>query len=131
MIETLIAALAVIVMLSIASPMIIRSARIWKQTRHHQFACDELSGQMDRLIAMSPENRAAALADLNVSPETEAVLYEAELTGRLEEDDADGAKIVLSINWRRIGDPPPIRLVGWINPISDSDQSANTAEVPQ
>ncbi len=105
LLETLIAAGVTLVMLSVAVPMVIRSARIWKQTRHQQVAADELSGQMDRLIAMPAESRRQAM-----------VLHDATIEGTLINDD-DGNRIKLSIHWTRAGDPLPVTLVAWIDPL--------------
>ena len=119
LLETLIAAGVVLTMLSVATPLVIRSARIWKQTRHHQFAADELSGQMDRLIAMSASDRIAALDELSVSPEVREVLDDASLKGRWIADQ-DGKRIELSIDWRGTGDPAPVTLVAWVDPMPQS-----------
>ncbi|QDV46999.1 hypothetical protein Enr13x_69080 [Stieleria neptunia] len=116
LLETLIAAGVTLVMLSVAVPMVIRSARIWKQTRHQQVAADELSGQMDRLIAMSAEPRRQALEELTVSPVIAEVLHDATIDGTLVNDE-HGKRIELSIQWTRAGDPLPVRLVAWVDPM--------------
>ncbi len=116
LLETLIAAGVTLVMLSVAVPMVIRSARIWKQTRHQQVAADELSGQMDRLIAMPAESRRQAMEQLTVSPAIAEVLHDATIEGTLINDD-DGNRIKLSIHWTRTGDPLPVTLVAWIDPL--------------
>jgi len=127
LLETVVAAVLVLAMLSVAAPIVIRSARIWKQTRHYQFAGDELSGQMDRLIAMPTDARTKALEELSVSPEIHDVLHRATLDGKLVAD-ADGKRIELSINWERIGDPTPITLVAWIDPLSDRSTDSTSTD---
>lgn len=119
LLETIVAASMVMAMLVVATPMVIRSARIWKQTRHYQFAGDELAGQMDRLIAMPADARAEALGELTVSTQVQAVLHEATLEGTMLQDD-NGKRIELSINWKRVGTPKPVTLVAWIDPLPDS-----------
>jgi hypothetical protein len=119
LLETVIAATIVLAMLSIAAPLVIRSARIWKQTRHVQFAADELSAQMDRLIAMPADDRIQALSRLSVSPASREVLHEATLEGLLM-DDENGKRIRLSIDWQRGGDRMPITLLAWIHPFATS-----------
>ncbi|WP_182868998.1 type IV pilus modification PilV family protein [Rhodopirellula sp. JC639] len=123
LLETLIAAGVTLVMLSVAVPMVIRSARIWKQTQHQQFAADELQGQMDRLIAMPSQQRARALENLTLSPEIQNVLYDARIEAATI-DDQDGKRIELSIDWTRVGAPPPVRLVAWINPFPEATSPA-------
>ncbi|WP_233903152.1 type IV pilus modification PilV family protein [Stieleria maiorica] len=123
LLETLIAAGVTLVMLSVAVPMVIRSARIWKQTQHQQFAADELSGQMDRLIAMPTEQRSQAMENLTLSPEIQNVLHDATIEAVLI-DDQDGKRIELSIDWIRVGAPPPVTLVAWINPFPEATEPA-------
>lgn len=116
LLETLIAAGVVVAMLSVAAPLVIRSARIWKQTQHYQFATDELSGQMDRLIALPANERDAALESLTVAPQVLDVLHNAKLSGK-RISDQDGQRIELSLDWPRVGDALPITLVAWIDPL--------------
>jgi hypothetical protein len=130
LLETIVAATLVMAMLAVAAPMVIRSARTWKQTRHYQFAGDELAGQMDRLVAMSAQERERTLEQLTVSPEVQDVLHQATLQGMILQDE-DGKRIELSIDWQREGAPPPVTLVAWIDPLpasksaSDSDFDSN------
>ena len=130
LIETVVAATLVMAMLAVAAPMVIRSARIWKQTRHYQIAGDELAGQMDRLVAMPAEQRERALEQLTVSAGVLDVLHEAKLEGKVVHDE-HGRRINLSINWQRQGAPPPVTLTAWINPLpkSDDDSYSETSSV--
>ena len=128
LLETIVAATLVMAMLAVAAPMVIRSARIWKQTRHYQFAGDELAGQMDRLVAMSAEERERALEQMTVSPDVQDVLHEAALEGKSLQDE-DGKRIQLSINWQREGAPRPVTLIAWIDPLPESAAESN-AESP-
>lgn len=130
LLETLIAAGAVLTMLGVVAPLVIRSARLWKQTQHYQFATDELSGQMDRLLSMSADDRNDALEQLSVSPAIQDVLHEATLIGK-RVSDIDGTRIELSIDWQRVGPAKPITLVAWIDPRpgpGQSDERADTDE---
>jgi len=114
--ETLVAATLVLAVIGFIAPLVVQSARIWKQTQHFQFAVDELSGQMDRLIALSSDDRAEAMDRLTVSMAAGEVLDDVTLAGRVVRDD-DGRRIILTIDWTRIGNPPPVRLVAWIDPL--------------
>ncbi|WP_372895405.1 hypothetical protein [Stieleria sp.] len=129
LLETLIAAGVTLVMLSVAVPMVIRSARIWKQTRHQQLAADELSGQLDRLIAMPAEPRRQAIEQLSVSPAIADVLHDATIEGTLVDDD-DGKRIELSLQWTRAGDPLPVTLVAWIDPLSTTSAESSSPNEP-
>ena len=127
LLETLIAAGVTLVMLSVAVPMVIRSARIWKQTRHQQVAADELSGQLDRLIAMPAEPRRQAIEQLTVSPAIAEVLHDATIEGTLINDD-DGKRIELTLQWTRAGDPLPVKLVAWIDPLPTSSAESSSPD---
>ena len=105
--------------------MIVRSARIWKQTRNHQLAVDELSSQMDRLIALPTDRRNESLKQLVVSPEVASVLPQATLSAT-KIDDRDGVHLELSIDWQRTGNAPPIRLVAWVDPITKPDSDTES-----
>ena len=126
-IECFVAATLVLSILGFVSPLVVRSARIWKQTRHYQFAVDELAGQMDRLVAMTDAERSEQIEQLRVSDAVGEVSDDARLVADII-DDNDGRRIELSIHWNRIGDPPPVRLVAWIDPnASDVDGASESA----
>lgn len=125
LLDAVVAASLVMLTIAIATPTVVRSARVWKQTRNFQMACDELAGQMDRLIAMPSDLRSEALEQLSVRPELSTLLPNAKLAGRLIESQED-TRLELSINWQRTGNPPPVTLVAWVNPINGSTQPKTT-----
>jgi hypothetical protein len=113
--ELIIASLLVLTMISCATPVVIRCGRIWQETRHIQLATDELSGQLDRLLAMPPGQRETALAELSPSPAVADALDDVALTAEISEGN-NGKRIVVAIDWKRPGDPQPLKLVGWLDP---------------
>ena len=119
LLEVVVAAGLVIVLMSVAVPLVVQTARIWKQTQHYQFAADELSGQMDRLIALPASQRGTEMEQLEISPQTRRVLGKATLSGKTVVDGA-GKRIELSIDWPRVGPAEPVRLVAWVDPMPDS-----------
>ena len=125
--EVLVAAGLVMTLLTVATPTVFHISRVWKHTRHVQLAHDELNAQLDRLVAMDDEARATAIDKLQVSPEIAAVLEDAALTCR-RRDDASGDRLALSINWKRLGDPPPLTLVAWIRPLAASPEDSGAAD---
>lgn len=125
LLDAVVAASLVMLTMAIATPTVVRSARIWKQTRNFQIACDELAGRMDLLVAMPSEQRAEALAQLSVRPEVSALLPSVKIEGRLIESE-DDTRLELSIDWQRIGNPPPVTLVSWIKPFSVPMQTPPT-----
>lgn len=122
LLEVVIAAGLVLTLMAVATPVVFQTSRIWKQTRNHQLALDELNGQMDHLLMLSAAEREAALESLEVSSTVAAILEEATLEADLISD-SDGKRIELSIDWDRIGDPPPLTLTAWVAPLPEaSDQ---------
>lgn len=127
LLEMLIAAALVLTTLSVAAPLVIRSARAWKQTRQYQVACDELSAHMDRLLAMPAEKRKQALPETAVASEVAEILHAAEISGEIL-DDQNGTRLRLSIQWERTGQAPPVTLVGWIDPLPQGQEDDGSGE---
>lgn len=127
LLDAVVAAGLVMVTVSVAAPMVVQSARIWKQTRNFQIACDELAGHMDHLISMPSDLRGEALQTLTVDPSLSELLDGVSINGKLSEQD-DETRLELSINWKRIGDPPPVILVGWVKPTQTVSLPVDTAE---
>lgn len=122
LVECVVAAGMVLAMLMVAAPTVVRVGRIWKQTTHHQLACDELNAQLDRLIALPSEQRESAIKSLAVDDAVAEVLHDARLVATVTADDV-GKRIELTIDWERVGDPPPIKLTGWITPFAEESEN--------
>ncbi len=97
----------------IVAPLSVRCGRLWQQTRHHQLALDELSNQMDRLTRLPAGEIATALDSIEVSQAAQTMLAEVAMEGRILRATSE-ARLQLSIDWKRRGNPPPLTLVGWI-----------------
>ena len=130
LVETLVAASLTITLLAVAAPIMVRSAKTWQETRHHQFAADELSAQMDRLLSLPPSERTAALETLSIDDEVPRVLVDALITSQWV-NDSDGERIVLAIDWRRLGDPPPVTLTAWVDSMPIGDRQEATGDASQ
>ena len=120
--EVMVAAVLLATMVSFAATVIVRSGRIWKQTRHAQLCMDELSNQWERLISLNDARRADAIASLAPSDELKSALPDAKLVSETVEDD-DGVRLILSLHWQPYPGAKPTRLVGWIDS-SDSLEGA-------
>lgn len=115
--EMLVAATLLITGLTLISKGFVQTQRIWQETRHHQLALDELANQIDRLTAIPATERAASLASLQPSESIQNILTNAILQGEAINDE-DGDRIVLSLDWKRVGPAVPVTLVGWLRPSS-------------
>lgn len=106
--------------MAIVTPTAIRNAQLARDTRDQSIAMDELANEMERLTSLDENQRNLEMQNLVVSDHLREILHDAEMTAR-EVSDNDGHRIVLSMQWERIGDPKPISLVGWVDPISSKE----------
>lgn len=111
--ELFVAATLLMAMMGVFAPLTVSSCRVWKDSRHHQLALDELSNQLEELQAMPPETRAEAIVELTPSKVAMHALSEVQLSAK-EIDDDDGHRVMVEIDWQRATASPPLRLVSWI-----------------
>jgi Tfp pilus assembly protein PilV len=114
LIELMVAATLIISGLTVVGKLSVASGRMWQQTRHERVAIEELSNQLERLIALSPQQRQAEIADLVPSPHTAEMLPGARLAAETIHD-PDGSRLQLQIDWNHGVLSRSIRLVGWID----------------
>ncbi len=124
LVEALVAATILMVAVSLLSGAHHGLSKLWLETRRHQLATDELSNQMERVLALSEQQQTQSLESLQVTPEIAEILPGAALEA-VWIDDSLGRRLVLKLNWQRRGAAQPLQLVGWV-----SGQSAS-AQPPQ
>lgn len=110
--ELIVAAILLAAVLSVITQLAIRSGRLSQDTRHYQMALDEMSNQLDRLLVLPDEQLAKQMKTLAASPMMQEILAEPQLSAEIKQD-ADGSRIVLQLQWNRLGGQRPLRLVGW------------------
>jgi hypothetical protein len=112
----------VIAGLAIFGQLTTATGRTWSQTRQQSVALEELSSQLDRLIALPNGKIDDAIAALNPSDAAADALPGVKLAAK-RFDDRDGARIELSIDWDRGRPSQPMRLTGWIadTPASETE----------
>lgn len=113
--ELLVAAVLLIGLISVVTPLAVRSGRLWQESRSYQLAINELANEMELLTALDDATRASTLAQWQPSQELLEVLPGARLTGE-SLDDADGRRLKLTLHWNRPNDAQPLTLVGWLGP---------------
>lgn len=113
LIELVVSASLVIAGLAIFGQLTTATGRTWVQTRHHALALEELSSQLDRLVALPSGMIDDAIAELKPSEAAVDSLPGVTLAAK-RFDDRDGARIELSIDWDRGRPSQPLRLTGWI-----------------
>lgn len=114
--ELVVASLLLISMMAIVAPLTVRSARLWRDTRHQQLALDELSNQIEFLSALDDAERERELESLQASEEFRQAIPSAVLSGETQSD-PDGSRLVMTLKWQRSpGQNRSVSLVGWLEP---------------
>ncbi len=121
MTDLVVAATLLVGIMSFVAPLAVRSGRLWQDSRHYRLALDELSNQLERLTSLDKAQRDAALGELSVSPQVRARLPNPVLEVN-SIDDSDGARLVLQLQWDRVGPAKPVTLVAWIDPLSKAEE---------
>ncbi len=96
--------------------------RVAKETRNYRIAVHELANRLDALTVLDGESLNAALVDLRVAPHVAESLGDPKLQAE-RINDANGARLVLTMQWTRTGSPPPLQLIGWLPVDTGSDVS--------
>ena len=118
MTELVVAAGLLITALSLLATLSFRSGKLWQDSQHYKLALDELTNQLERLTLLDEATLDEALGNLEVSAAIQATLSDAKLSGSKIVDEF-GPRVVLEINWDRLGKPEPLRLVGWLSESSE------------
>ena len=121
MTDLVVAATLLVGIMSLVAPLAVRSGRLWQDSRHYRLALDELSNQLERLTNLDEGERDAALAKLSVSPQVRGRLPNPVLHAH-SIDDSDGARLVLQLQWDRVGHAMPVTLVAWIDPLPKAEE---------
>lgn len=126
--ELVVAATLLVSAIGTVAPLAVGASRIRHDARHHQLALEELSNQLDRLSSLDADRRDSALAELAPSAETSEVLPGATLQGEIVRDE-DGARLILTLDWKRAVKAVPLQLVGWLDalPVEQADRSSDQA----
>jgi hypothetical protein len=120
-----------IAVMSVATPLAVRQARLIKANRDYRLALDELSNQMDRLTALSPAQLPQAVEQLAPSDFVAARLPDSKLTGELAPAEI-GTRITLQLAWK---DSPahtaPASLAAWVFPTPPQPSPTPQGSQPQ
>ncbi len=111
--EVIVAATLLLSLIGVVVPTTVRAGRIWRDACHYQIAMNELSNQFEYLSSLSDAERGAALAQIQVSEQTNQVLVDARLDASLATK-VDGVRLTLSLNWDRGVEAKPVKIVGWL-----------------
>jgi hypothetical protein len=118
--EVIVACTLMSSVLTVFTPLVVKHRRLLAAQRDYRLALDEVSNQLERLVALSEDDLPAALAQLKPSEFAAARLPGAELRGELSNIDF-GQRLKLELTW----DEPqrrerPVSLAAWLSPRSGS-----------
>lgn len=122
MTEAIVSAVILLVGIAIVGKSSYNFRRLWSDTRYYQLATDELCNQMQLLTVLPKEQLVNSIGSLTVSSEISDVLPDAKIVGQLVED-AQGVRIRLAMDWKRVGTGEPLVLIGWHRSTSKSSSS--------
>lgn len=114
-IELVVAAGMMLTVITVVTTLSFRVRGVLVDTREHHQALWALASEMERLTALPSAEAIAAVEALQPSPELLATLPGAQWSAQLQ-NDADGERIELELNWNRRHQGKPLRLVGWLLP---------------
>ncbi len=118
MTELIVAATLLITALSLVVTLSFRTGKLWQDSRHYKLAVEELTNQLERLTILDETELDAALTEVAVSEAIQTVLPNVRLSGIKVSDD-NGTRVVLEIQWDRVGKAEPLALVGWLAPATE------------
>ena len=116
LLELLVAFTLLVSTMTVAVPLVVRHGRLLTTARHYRIAVEEVTNQLERLVALPPEQLPGELKQLTPSEFTAERLQGAKVTGTLEPADL-GQRLTIAIVW----DEPrrseaPVQLAAWIIP---------------
>lgn len=117
--ELLVAASLLVVGMGTLSPLAIRCNRLWQDTRTQQLASEEMANQLERLTALSPDDRQQAMEEITLPTHLQELLPTAALSVE-SVTDQDGERLVLSLQMNPRS--RPLVLVGWIDAVGEAVQ---------
>jgi hypothetical protein len=126
--DALVAFTLLVTTLSVATPLVVRHGRLLKSQRDYRLALDELSNQMERVIATSASDLPATIQQLSPSEFLMERIPSAQISGALQPVDG-GMRVVLQLTWNELaGRRAPVSLAGWVFPATQREGGIESAE---
>lgn len=121
--ELIVAAGLLVTSISLLATSSVAALKLNRLERYQAVASDELANQLERLLALPADEVTSALTNLELSNWAQQILPQASLSGTAI-DDAYGRRVLLQIDWARLGDAKPLVAVGWLStpPQAAADQ---------
>jgi hypothetical protein len=114
MLDLLVAFTLLVAAISVATPLLVRHGQIIKSQRNYRLALDELSNQLERLTALSPQELPPAIERLAPAPFVMERLHKAQISGELAPIEG-GSRVTLRLTWDEVGGrKEPVALAAWV-----------------
>ncbi len=111
--ELIVAAGLLATTMGLVATCTVAGQRLQRMQREHTLAVDELSNQLERFIALPISEVESSLQQLKPSDWVAERLPEIELTAQRHSDES-GDRVELQLQWKRVGNPPPLVAVAWL-----------------
>ncbi len=113
-IEVVVAGILLFALISIVPSLGYHLNRIQKESLQYQIAVQTLANELDRLRALDPSDPSRLLQNLPLPSYISDRLPNATMRA-VTMHDALGLRVQLSMQWERVGNPPPVEMVGWLD----------------
>jgi Tfp pilus assembly protein PilV len=123
--EVLVAGILLLVLASLLPSLGFHLSRIHKESLQYQIAVQTLANELERLRSIEPTASSRDLERLQLPAYASRRLPNATFQAVALQDDL-GTRVKLSLQWDRVGKPPPVEMVGWLDTRAKSTGTENS-----
>jgi hypothetical protein len=123
--EVLVAGILLFALASLLPSLGFHLNRIHKESLQYQIAVQALANELERLRILEPTVSNRDLESLQLPAYVSRRLPNATLQAVALQDDL-GTRVKLSLQWDRVGNPPPVEMVGWLDTRAKSTGTENS-----
>lgn len=113
-IEVVVAGVVLFALASLLPSLGYHLSRIHKESLQYQIAVQTLANELSRLRSLESQTSASELENLQLPSHVLKRLPKANLHAVILRDEL-GTRVQLSLQWERVGNPPPVEMVGWLD----------------
>ena len=113
-IEVVVAGVVLFAFASLLPSLGYHLSRIHKESLQYQIAVQTLANELSRLRSLESQTTASELENLEVPSYVLKRLPKANLHAVVLRDEL-GTRVQLSLQWERVGNPPPVEMVAWLD----------------
>jgi hypothetical protein len=113
-IEVVVAGVVLFALASLLPSLGYHLSRIHKESLQYQIAVQTLANELSRLRSLESQTSASELENLEVPSHVLKRLPKANLHAVVLRDEL-GTRVQMSLQWERVGNPPPVEMVAWLD----------------